>query len=502
MSRGLAGLDRRAVMGGLAASTAALTAKSQPLLGLRPALAGAAVEVNVRTLGADPMGNADSTDAFHAAAKAIESAGGGRLIIPPGRYRVGRQSFAGGRGKGHAFASEDVVSIAHCQAPVEIEADGVTMFLTEGLRFGAFDPETGQAFQTPKLPFTQGDYTASLPTFFSLSDNADVRITGMLSLDGAIERQTIGGQWGDTGWQIPAYGVRAYNNRAFSLKGLRSRGQGVDDLLIGWQGLKDGAPPYPHVIEDVQGLGAGRNGLSWVGGNSLRLTDARFEKAGGRDGGPVASSPGAGIDIEAESAVCRSGVFQRVVCADNLGVAIVADSGDSADCRFSDCQFVGSVNWSAWPRKPRYRFERCQFVGPMVNLYGAADPADALAFIDCEHTLDVARSPAGAVYPHVSDFTSGKGALWQGGSVDLAAMSSFNSAGGPGGTRWKDTKISGAGASCYARGVFEGEVAIDFPDGVWDPGGQAVIEGVVRVNARRGASGPVASAVIQGPATR
>ena len=51
--------------------------------------------VNVLDYGADPTGVANSTDAFAAAAAAIEAQDGGKLVIPAGTYIVGKQTFAG-----------------------------------------------------------------------------------------------------------------------------------------------------------------------------------------------------------------------------------------------------------------------------------------------------------------------------------------------------------------------------------------------------------------------
>src|SRR6202012_3414736 len=111
---------------------------------------------------------------------------------------------------------------------------------------------------------------------------------------------------------------------------------------------------------------------------------------------------------------------------------------------------------------------------------------DATQFIDCINTLDPAKSPTGKVYARVSDFTACHGGLWQGGHIDLAGMDHFNSAGGADGMRWRDTRISGAGSGgVYAKGVFQGQVEIDYPSGVWDPAGGAVVQGTVRLIDRR-----------------
>lgn len=375
--------------------------------------------VDVATLGADPTGKADSTGAFQAAARAIEAAGGGDLVIPPGRYRVGRQSFAGAKKRGFAYKGEDIVAIRGCAGPVRIHAAGASLTMTGGLRYGSFDPISGRPFPAPVLPFYDRDFAATLGCFFNFERNASVHLQGPLVLDGAIQRQEIGGDWGDTGRQLIAIGVRAYNNRALQVSGVRSFNQGLDHLVIGWTGLKAGAPAVPHRVSDVQGSVCGRNGFSWVGGNDLLCTDCRFERSGKAPG--LLSAPAAGIDIEAEDSVCRNGVFQRLACLDNAGAGVTLEAGDVTDMVFRDSLFVGSESWAAWPHKPGLLFERCRFIGPLVHVFGdLKDPRRAARFVDCVNSFDARLSPTGRLFPRSSDFSDAGGAQWIGGRIDAA----------------------------------------------------------------------------------
>jgi hypothetical protein len=475
--------DRRSVVAGMA-GMGLLSA-----VDVRAATGQAAIDVT--QLGADPTGGADSTGAFQAAALAVEKSGGGEIVIPPGDYRVGRQRFAGAAGRGYAYLGEDILSISHCPRPVVIQAGGARLTLAGGMRYGSFDPVYGKAFLPEQMPFTEPDAKATLGNFLNFEDNASVVIEGPLTLDGAIGQQIIGGAWGDTGRQLAATGVRAYNNRAFHLRGLHSRNQGLDHVMIGWTGLTTEHEIYPHRLEDVYGVDCGRNGFSWVGGNSLTCTDCHFERCGKAAG--VSSAPRAGVDLEAEVSICRGGVFERLKSIDNAGLAVGADSGDIADCEFRDCLLIGTSNWSAWMRKPRLRFLRCAFIGAMVHTYGDPDrPDDGARFIDCINSLNPRHSPTGKICPWVSDFSAAYGALWQGGYLDLYRQPHFHSVGGPQGMRWRDTRISGVSSGpLYAGGVFEGEVVIDYPNGPWEGKGQAVVKGTVKVREKPvGASAP------------
>lgn len=83
---------------------------------------------DVRQYGADPTGSGDSTDSFNAAISALNSGGGGSLVVPAGRYRI---SSALNR------------ILARCwvqgagQGAVIIEATGDVFWVTSGSFFGA-----------------------------------------------------------------------------------------------------------------------------------------------------------------------------------------------------------------------------------------------------------------------------------------------------------------------------------------------------------------------------
>jgi hypothetical protein len=114
----------------------------------------------------------------------------------------------------------------------------------------------------------------------------------------------------------------------------------------------------------------------------------------------VVSAPAAGVDIEAETAKpIRDLTFAHCKFMDNAGVGMLADSGDSADARFTDCNFIGTTTWSAWPLKPNFRFNGCTFVGAVVHPFpDERDSSRATQFFDCRFTDDPALSPTGRVF--------------------------------------------------------------------------------------------------------
>jgi parallel beta helix pectate lyase-like protein len=340
--------------------------------------------VSVTDFAADPKGVKNSTTAFQAAAAAINAAGGGTLVIPPGIYIVGEQQFAGASGKGYAYKAEPILSITGCTKPVIIEGNGAIMKAANGLKFGSFDPVTGAVYNPARMPFTDGNYLANAYIgMIQLSNNTGGVTVRNLELDGNIANIALGGTWGDTGRQCGAIGLNAYGNASLVVENVYTHHHAKDGIIIGYRGLTAGSPKYPHTLTNVVSEYNARQGLSWVGGTNLTATRCKFNHTGKA---VFHSAPGAGVDIEAESSVCRNGVFIDCEFTNNYGAGLVADSGDSADVTFRGCTFWGVTNWSIWPRKPGFSFHDCKIIGACVNPYPSAEATKATRFFNCLFT--------------------------------------------------------------------------------------------------------------------
>lgn len=156
----------------------------------------------------------------------------------------------------------------------------------------------------------------------------------------------------------------------------------------------DGAPPAR--IENVRSAFNARQGCSFIRGGDFTFVNCRFTDTG-RAG--LASAPGAGFDIEAERGKVRRLRFVGCEFARNEGVAMVADSGDSADVAFERCRFLGDRSWAAWPNKPRFSFRHCIFTGPIVRCFDAPRPMDATQFVECEFTDLIRKTVDGKPIP-------------------------------------------------------------------------------------------------------
>jgi len=215
-----------------------------------------------------------------------------------------------------------------------------------------------------------------------------------LELDGNLPRLLIGGPYGDSGWQLPASGVWLKDNRGNeTVTNVLSHHHGQDGAIIEGDPGRTSRSRFSRFVARYNG----RQGISFTAGRGYDFEDCEFSHTGRS---VIESAPAAGFDIEAETdKPIRDLTFARCKFVNNVGCGMVADSGDSAQCRFTDCTFVGTTVWSAWPLKPFFRFTGCTFVGAVVHPFADKnDPARATQFRDCRFTDDPALSPTGKVY--------------------------------------------------------------------------------------------------------
>ena len=344
-----------------------------------PSAARAAGDFRPADFGARGDGRSDDTDAFASMSRAVVAAGGGRIILSRKTYMVGRQTP--GRPPQYRYEPSPIIDLEGLRSGVTIDGNGATLRANPGARYGSFD-ERGAPLR-PRMPFYDGRALASPYRFMiRVARSRGPVVIRNLKLDGNIAAMRLGGEWGDTGWQIPMTGVALIDNAGSELLAdLELINHGQDGLLI--DGPNAGAQTTRR-IERVRAIGNGRQGCSIIGGRGYRFSACEFSRTGR---GPVASNPGAGVDIEAEAGKqVRDIAFADCVFDDNMGAGMVADSGPSEGVSFTRCRFVGITNWAAWPSKPRFRFDQCLFVGAVVRAFASPNPALATQFVDCRFT--------------------------------------------------------------------------------------------------------------------
>lgn len=411
---------------------------------------------DVRDFGASPTASADiNTRAFRIASSALSKAGGGTLLIPPGRYRVGVQRIAWKRGQGYAAQGDPIIRIEDCVLPVAIAGTGATLVAADGLRFGAFDPASGAPHTGPQ-PFYDADFRADAYRMIDIRNcRGAVTING-IELDGNTDHYVLGGPWGDTGRQVEAIGIMLVGNTGgVVVQNVHSHDHGLDGMMIAHSHLTAKSPRYPITLRNVICDRNGRQGLSWVGGTQLTAIGCRFTRTGR---GRLQSAPGAGVDIEAEESVCRNGRFVDCTFSDNVGVGFLASTGDVADIHVERCRMIGTTSWSSWSYKPRIRFYDCLFVGSIVNAFPSPDAAQATQFHRCRFTDNPKLSPTGKAYHQfLADLGGGStNVLFD--DCDFIAISPDRALPWTlSDTRYNNCRFRQAGSKiAYPRGVFTG----------------------------------------------
>ena len=379
-------LNRRHFLGSAAAGAA---------IAATPAWSAAA-SFTPEQFGARGDGVTNDTEAFTRMAAAVSARGGGEIVLRKATYIVGRQMKGMAARTGYAFEPAPILDFVGLRGALLIRGNGARLKCADGLRYGTFHPVSGAKTRNP-MPYTQGGELATPYRWMIRAENCSgpVEISD-LELDGNLKRLQIGGQYGDTGWQIPAGGIFLHNNSGSEkIARVYSHHHAQDGIQIDGVDRSRGSTAA-SILEDVRCEYNARQGVSLVGGRGYSFSRCKFNHTGKAG---LASAPGAGVDIEAEQGKkVRDISFSNCEFSNNTGAGLVADSGDSEGASFTGCTFVGTTNWSAWPNKLRFRFAGCTFVGAMVHAIGDPRPERATQFHDCTFRDDPALSPTGEIY--------------------------------------------------------------------------------------------------------
>jgi len=353
--------------------------------------------VTPEAFGARGDGRTNDTEAFAALSSYINQQGGGTIVLRPVTYVVGKQRAARNAAQWQlprwTFPPADILHFANCVRPLVIRGNGATLRAASGLRFGTFDPQTDNPFHHP-MPFYKREYVAvPYDGMIVVEHCSGIVDISDIELDGNLLGLLVGGQFGDAGWQVPAYGLKLIGNSGSErLLNIHSHHHACDGLII--KGLSERRSS--SRISSVRCEYNGRQGCTISSGQNYDFEHCRFAHSGK---GGLGSRPMAGVDLEAEprSTIRRMG-FLSCEFLDNRGAGLAADSGDTEDVSFDDCRFVGTTSWTAWPRKPRMTFSNCTFIGAMVHPFGDPNPARAARFVACSFLDDPALSPTGNLY--------------------------------------------------------------------------------------------------------
>ncbi len=329
---------------------------------------------DIKSFGARGDGKTDDHAAFERAAEFFNKRKGqGKLIISKGTYIVGRQEFTKGQNSKPAYYGYNVLRFENVQNFSIEGKPGAKFKYKDSLRFGAFNPETGLPHSNSKY-FVKYAWAAFIGNCILIENSEDVFINN-IEMDGNNQGVILGGVYGDVGRQLPHNGIFIKNSKKITVEGIKAHHFALDGIIVSNKesNTNDEIKLQNNVIEYN-----GRQGLSWIGGNGLKVKGCKFNHTGK---GSIGSPPGAGVDIEAEVGPIRGGKFEDCEFINNKGAGLVADNGNSRDCTFKNCTFWGVTTWSIWVTKPAYTFEGCNVYGSFVHGYSAGAESDATKFI-------------------------------------------------------------------------------------------------------------------------
>lgn len=330
----------------------------------------------IKSFGAKGDGKTNDTEAFTKAAAFFNDRGGnGTLLIPKGIYIVGKQILSNGDVNKHAYAGVDILAFNNIQNLLIQGEKGTILKYTNKLKFGCFDPLTGEIFNSFNTA-TTANYVAVIGNCISLTSCSHVTIKG-LELNGNNKAIIFGGRYGDTGIQLSHIGIYINNCHTVTIDNVNASYFGLDGIEI--------TNIASDRKDDINITNSGfeyncRQGLSWVGGNHLLAKNCTFSHTGKSN---YHSAPGAGLDIEAEVGPISNGIFDNCQFIDNTGCGMVTGGGVASKCLFTNCIFWGTSNWSIWVTVPTFTFIGCKIYGSIVHGYNASKAQEATRFIRC-----------------------------------------------------------------------------------------------------------------------
>lgn len=358
---------------------------------LPPAAAAAARgAVTPEMFGAKGDGRSNDTQAFSAMSAHLNTRGGGTIVLRPVTYIVGEQRRVGE--KKRSFAPAEIIHLKGCRRPIAIQGNGATLRAAPNLRYGRFNPDTGEPLPDPPRRDLSNQAVPYHAMIYIHECSGSISITD-LDLDGALQRMRIGGRSAEHAWAAPGSGIRLRNNSgAERLFRIKSHHHPVDGIMLAPASKRTGATTVTDVVCDYNA----RQGCSITGGRDLSFQRCKFRHTGR---GGFHNAPGDGVDVEAEGRPIRNVTFEDCEFSDNVAFGMGAGRGtDSDGINFKRCKFIGTTNWSAGPDRSRMRFQSCLFVGTLGYVFGSPDPSLAVQFLDCTFTDDPALSPTGRVF--------------------------------------------------------------------------------------------------------
>lgn len=343
---------------------------------------------SIKDFGARGNGLADDQDAFVKASTFFRNRKGhGKLVIPKGTYIVGRQKFTGNdiEKKNITYVGDYVLNLVNCHDMIIEGKPGAILKHRDSLHIGTFSPITGEPFKHNikdiNVNAAYANYASNVGNMIFLSGCSNIRLSG-LQLNGNSPNFSFGGNWGSgrNPYELLHYGIYIVDSHDIAIRNCLVENFACDGIYIANLGRQ--VKTYEINVDKCKVNYSGRNGLSWLGGENIRVSNSNFSNAGQ---GIVHESPAAGIDIEVENnSYCRNGYFYNCTMENNIGSAIASGSKElSSDVIFKKCTAASPAYYTVFADAASHRFEDCKLYGTVLVWYNARDKKDAVIFKRC-----------------------------------------------------------------------------------------------------------------------
>jgi hypothetical protein len=338
--------------------------------------AGAQVKtVYLSDFGAIANDNRSDQQAFNKAAGYINAhKGNTRLIISQGKYLVGNKPrYSRDEDIPTGAASlNDVMNLMNCNN-VTIEGAGNVMIKFEdGLPFGTLPNRPGGA-----------DSAVHIGSLFRLTNCTNFSLLNF-SADGNNENFRLLKFWGvgNNAYERENEGLFILNCQQVTVNNVSFKGFGRDGAMI----LQDAdkIPVKNIFFTNCSFNNNGRNGLSWCGGENIRLYNCQFNNNGK---GKIVTNPSSGLDIEPErNALCKKGIIIKCEFSNNAGYSVVSGYTEASDVTFDSCTITGNSNYALFSGSPGFTFKNTAIAGSCLLTYDAANEKEGMNFTNCTFT--------------------------------------------------------------------------------------------------------------------
>lgn len=239
------------------------------------------------------------TAALQATVDAVNTAGGGTVLVPPGLYWVAADSG------GSVYSDTGGIDLK----------DNVTLRIERGATLRALPVAT------------------TVSKVIRITGRTNVAVMGGGTIDGNRASATVTtGEWG--------YGIAVNGGRKITVDGVQTINCWGDGINLQKRSFTDHTPPVDVTIRNVESRGNRRQGLSIESGRNVRVEKSTFADTGG-------TLPSCGIDIEPPDG---NGTIDHVVITDcylsgnaRAGVHVWESAGLKVhDVTIEKCHFDGN----------------------------------------------------------------------------------------------------------------------------------------------------------------